>query len=222
MIKKIDNTGRIAYTKQGDVIYNTSNNQLELFDNGEFKQILTSGSTALNSKQDTLVSGNNIKTINGNSVLGSGNITIAGGVTNVNGQTGAVTTKTINGNVLTGTGDIAISGGGIAQNYSTTEQALMNSNGTPLLWVDGKQIYQKSYNLANYPNHTPINDALGIETLISCQGSFRDNSLVWVVIGGGLLQFSSNPKFTVSTTGVFVLELFTTRSTRVTIQYTKI
>lgn len=30
-------------------------------------------------KQDTLVSGNNIKTINGNSLLGSGNITISGG-----------------------------------------------------------------------------------------------------------------------------------------------
>lgn len=33
----------------------------------------------LNAKQDTLVSGNNIKTINGQSILGSGNITIEGG-----------------------------------------------------------------------------------------------------------------------------------------------
>ena len=32
-----------------------------------------------NTKQDTLVSGSNIKTINGNSLLGSGNITISGG-----------------------------------------------------------------------------------------------------------------------------------------------
>ena len=32
-------------------------------------------------KQDTLVSGTNIKTINGNSLLGSGNLTISGGVT---------------------------------------------------------------------------------------------------------------------------------------------
>lgn len=32
-------------------------------------------------KQDTLVSGTNIKTINGNSILGSGNITISGGAT---------------------------------------------------------------------------------------------------------------------------------------------
>ena len=43
-------------------------------------------------KQDTLVSGTSIKTINGNSLLGSGDIVIAPGsdVTSVNGQTGAV------------------------------------------------------------------------------------------------------------------------------------
>ena len=37
--------------------------------------------TALSNKQDTLVSGTNIKTINNNSVLGSGNLTISGGST---------------------------------------------------------------------------------------------------------------------------------------------
>ena len=36
-------------------------------------------STELSTKQDTLVSGTNIKTINGNSILGSGDITIQGG-----------------------------------------------------------------------------------------------------------------------------------------------
>lgn len=35
--------------------------------------------TALSGKQDTLVSGTNIKTINNESILGSGNITISGG-----------------------------------------------------------------------------------------------------------------------------------------------
>lgn len=34
--------------------------------------------TALNAKQNTLVSGTNIKTVNGNSLVGSGNVTIAG------------------------------------------------------------------------------------------------------------------------------------------------
>lgn len=40
--------------------------------------------TALNAKQDTLVSGTNIKTINGASILGAGNIVISGGGGTVN------------------------------------------------------------------------------------------------------------------------------------------
>lgn len=39
--------------------------------------------TQLNSKQDTLVSGTNIKTINGNSILGSGDLTIESGTTDL-------------------------------------------------------------------------------------------------------------------------------------------
>ena len=70
-----------------------------------------------NTKQNTLVSGENIKTINSQSILGPGNITISGGdgVSSLNGKTGAVTLAagnnvTINesGNTLT----INASGGG--------------------------------------------------------------------------------------------------------------
>lgn len=39
--------------------------------------------TAVATKQDTLVSGTNIKTINNNSILGSGNLSISGGSSNV-------------------------------------------------------------------------------------------------------------------------------------------
>lgn len=48
--------------------------------------------TGLGTKQDTLVSGTNIKTINNQSILGSGDITIQGGgaVDSVNGYTGVV------------------------------------------------------------------------------------------------------------------------------------
>lgn len=42
-------------------------------------------------KQEYLVSGTNIKTINGTSVLGAGNIQIDGGVTSFNTRTGAIT-----------------------------------------------------------------------------------------------------------------------------------
>jgi hypothetical protein len=44
----------------------------------------------IDEKQDTLVSGTNIKTINNQSVLGNGNITIGGAVDSVNGHTGTV------------------------------------------------------------------------------------------------------------------------------------
>lgn len=46
--------------------------------------------SSLNSKQDTLVSGTNIKTINGNTVLGSGDIIIGEGGTTVTGGTGII------------------------------------------------------------------------------------------------------------------------------------
>lgn len=44
----------------------------------------------LNEKQDVLVSGENIKTINGESILGEGNIEVGGAVESVNGKTGVV------------------------------------------------------------------------------------------------------------------------------------
>lgn len=40
---------------------------------------VTGLTTALAGKQDTLVSGTSIKTVNGNSLLGSGNLSISGG-----------------------------------------------------------------------------------------------------------------------------------------------
>lgn len=55
--------------------------------------------TALNAKQDTLVSGTNIKTINGASVLGSGNLTVTGGggpqVLGYSGTVGTATSGTL-------------------------------------------------------------------------------------------------------------------------------
>ena len=49
--------------------------------------------TKIDTKQDTLVSGTNIKTVNGNSLLGSGDITISGGVAWGN-ITGNITNQT--------------------------------------------------------------------------------------------------------------------------------
>lgn len=59
-------------------------------------------STALNAKQDTLVSGTNIKTINNESILGSGNIEIEGGSDiNVVQTTGTSTTDVMSQDAVT-------------------------------------------------------------------------------------------------------------------------
>ena len=56
--------------KQGQNIYPVTHVDCVVDDNGN------SIETLLNTKQDTLVSGTNIKTINSTSILGSGNIAV--------------------------------------------------------------------------------------------------------------------------------------------------
>jgi hypothetical protein len=52
-------------------------------------------------KQDTLVSGTNIRTVNGNTLLGSTDLVIATGATTLNGLTDVTITSVTNGQVLT-------------------------------------------------------------------------------------------------------------------------
>lgn len=59
--------------------------------NAEVDDNFSNLNTELGGKQDTLVSGTNIKTVNGESVLGSGNIQIDGGVSSFNTRTGDIT-----------------------------------------------------------------------------------------------------------------------------------
>lgn len=62
---------------------------------------ITNLTTDLASKQATLVSATNIKTINGNSLLGSGDLIISGGgSSNLNGLTDVIITTPINGQTL--------------------------------------------------------------------------------------------------------------------------
>lgn len=91
--------------------------------NGETKTPNVIGVTALGqfatpedliTKQDTLVSGTNIKTINNESVLGNGNIIIPANVKAVDTQETIDSVggfKTINGQSILGNGNIEISGG---------------------------------------------------------------------------------------------------------------
>jgi hypothetical protein len=76
--------------------------------------ITFAGAQTFPGTQAALVSGTNIKTVNGNSVLGSGDIVIAGGVTSFNTRTGAITLSS--GDVTgalgftPGTGDVTLDG----------------------------------------------------------------------------------------------------------------
>jgi hypothetical protein len=66
--------------------------------------VLTSADwSTFNSKQAALVSGTNVKTVNGNSILGSGDLTIAGGVTSVAALTIDNTGTDITSSVATST-----------------------------------------------------------------------------------------------------------------------
>jgi len=70
------------------------------------KPVSSATQTALNAKQDTLVSGTNIKTVNSTSLVGSGDVSVQ--ETLVSGTN----IKTINDESILGSGNITISGGG--------------------------------------------------------------------------------------------------------------
>jgi hypothetical protein len=101
-------TGSVALAK-GDVGLSNVDNTADAD-----KPVSSATQTALNAKQDTLVSGTNIKTINDESILGSGNITISGGGGISDGDKGDITvsasgaTWTIDNGVVT---DVKLSTG---------------------------------------------------------------------------------------------------------------
>lgn len=76
-------------------------------------------------KQDKLVSGTNIKTVNSTSLLGSGNVEVQ--PTLVSGTN----IKTINGNSILGSGDLAVGGGG-----GGSELILYTDGSFTNLWID--------------------------------------------------------------------------------------
>lgn len=68
-----------ATTSAAGVMTAADKTKLDSIDTAEIEQVIRDVALLQTDKQDTLVSGTNIKTINGESVLGSGDITISGG-----------------------------------------------------------------------------------------------------------------------------------------------
>ena len=112
MAQQIINVGTNPNDGTGDTLrgafVKTDNNFTDLYTN----------------KQNTLISGTNIKTVNSTSLLGSGNVSVQ--PTLVSGTN----IKTINGNSLLGSGDLAISGGITG---SGTDNYIPRFNGTTAL-----------------------------------------------------------------------------------------
>ena len=119
----------IIYGLQNEI---TQNNKLssDLVDDSNHtnKFVSASDKTAWNGKQDALVSGTNIKTINNQSILGSGNISISGG----------------------GGGSVDIDGSSITKNSDDEIQTVgvidNNSGNTNKIWTGTLQQYNAIQN----------------------------------------------------------------------------
>ena len=88
-----------------------------------------SGVESLNGQQGDLT----LKTVNGNELLGEGDVAIDTGVESLNGQKGALTLKTVNGNELTGEGNIEIQAGVESVNGETGAVKIKSVNGQSLV-----------------------------------------------------------------------------------------
>ena len=83
------------------------------------------GANIIGSKQDTLISGTNIKTVNSTTLLGSGDLTVQ--PTLVSGTN----IKTINSNSILGSGDLVITGG--VSSVSATTPVVATGTTTPVI-----------------------------------------------------------------------------------------
>jgi hypothetical protein len=125
------------------------------------KPISSATQTALNLKQDTLVSGTNIKTVNSNTLLGSGDVVIDKSSVGLGNVANVDTTNA--SNITSGTlGDARLSNNVTTQgNTFNAANKLVQLDGTAKLpAVDGSQ-------LTNLPSFSPPNGLLKIAAAIS-------------------------------------------------------
>ena len=149
--------------KVGVVVLNKSDVGLGNVDNTSDanKPISTATQTALNSKQDTLVSGTNIKTVNSNSLVGSGDVVIdktsvgLGNVANVD--------TTNASNISSGT----LSDSRLSTNVTTQGNTFNAANKLVQLDATAKLPAVDGSQLTNLPSFTPPNGLLKIASAIS-------------------------------------------------------
>lgn len=173
------------------------------------KPISTATQTALNAKQDSLVSGTNIKTLEGQSLLGSGNIDLTKsdvGLSNVdntsdlNKPISTATQTALNGkfNNPTGTSAQYIDGTGALQTFPTILDAgsliteVYNNTGATLtkgtiVYINGGQ--------GNLPTITKANasaDATSAQTFGWVRNDITNNNNGYVIVAGKLSDLNTN------------------------------
>lgn len=125
---------------------------------GKLQAQSTETKSILNDKQDTLVSGTNIKTINNQSIIGSGNINISGGTTYTAGNGIDITNNTI-----------SIDNSVVATQTNISDMATQT-------WV-GNQGYLTSSALTNYVTTDTVQDITAEKTFIGDKAiSFKQAS----------------------------------------------
>jgi len=113
-------------TAKGSAIANTDLLEISESDGaGGYVTKSVTGANIIGSKQNTLISGTNIKTINSTTLLGSGDLTVQ--PTLVSGTN----IKTINSNSILGSGDLVITGG--VSSVSATTPVVATGTTTPVI-----------------------------------------------------------------------------------------
>lgn len=142
----------------------------------------------------------------------------------INNLSGAKVIKTIgDGLVLSDDGTLSTDGAGLI-NYSTEEQD------TGITWIDGKKIYQKTYNIGNATGTKQLIDTLGsdVSDIIDYYGS-------WNYQLSNQNEYRPLPHFASSTTMVYpivdkaddnklymiIATAANTKDIKLTIRYTK-
>lgn len=190
------------------------------------KPVSTATQTALNLKQDTLVSGTNLKTINSTTLLGSGNIT-TGTVTSVG--VSMPSAFSVASSPITTSGTIAITGAGVVSQYVRGDGSLANfplssGGGSSISYYLNGSVAQGTLGGVAFKeiNKTPIIGA-GTDFTISADGYIQSfitdaNDPNQLLIPGGNWNFETY--FSANTVGgspSFYVELYKYDGTSLTL-----